>query len=144
MRTGEAIESHRRIILEYDLSKGASRPEDPPPGVPTAPAEDLVTEIATGDVCQVGGRVTAPKVVYAPNPAYSEAARQAKFQGTGIVGLVLGPDGIPRDVWIIRGLGMGLDERSIEVVKKWKFQPAAKDESPVAVFLSVETSFRLH
>jgi protein TonB len=61
-----------------------------------------------------------------------------------MVGLVLGPDGFPRDLWIIRGVGMGLDEKSIEAVRQWKFESATKDGQPVAVFLNAETMFRLY
>lgn len=86
----------------------------------------------------------APKGIYIPNPEYSEPARRAKFHGTVMVGLVLGPDGLPRDIWIIRGVGTGLDEKSIEAVRQWKFEPATKDGQPVAVFLNAETMFRLY
>jgi TonB family protein len=144
MRDGSPIESQTTVTLEYDLRKRASRPENPPPGVPTAPSEDLLTEFATGKLCRVGGAVKAPKSIYTPDPEYSEAARQAKFQGTDILGLVVGPDGLPRDVWIVRGLGEGLDEKSIETVEKWRFEPATKDGEPVAVPLNIEISFRLY
>ncbi len=46
MRNGSAIESQTQVTLEYDLGKHASRPENPAPGVPTTPAEDLLAEIA--------------------------------------------------------------------------------------------------
>jgi TonB family protein len=143
LRDGSAIESQTTVTLEYDLSKGASRPGNPPPGVPTAPSEDLITEFATGEIW-IGGEVRPPRGIYTPDPEYPEEARQAKFQGTDTLGVVLGHDGLPRDVWIVRGSGMGLDEKSIEAVKHWRFTPATRDGRPVAVFLSVETTFRTY
>jgi TonB family protein len=45
---------------------------------------------------------------------------------------------------IARSLGMGLDEKAIEAVQKWKFAPGVKDGVPVAVQVNVEVSFRLY
>ena len=58
--------------------------------------------------------------------------------------LIVGPDGRPRDIKITRSLGLGLDEKAIEAVKQWKFEPAMKDGKAVAVQISVEVSFRLY
>jgi len=57
---------------------------------------------------------------------------------------VIGPDGKPRDVRVQRSLGMGLDEKAIEAVRSWKFEPAKKDGQPVAVQVNVEVNFRLY
>lgn len=97
-----------------------------------------------GGVFHVGGGVSAPKVVYQPDPEYSEEARKAKFQGTCVLSLVVGPDGRPRDIRIARSLGLGLDEKAIEAVKNWRFEPAVKDGKPVAVAINVEVDFRLY
>jgi len=97
-----------------------------------------------GGVFRVGGGVSAPKATYAPDPEYSEEARKAKFQGTCVLWLVVGPDGRPRDIKVARTLGLGLDEKAIEAVKTWKFEPAMKDGKPVAVQINVEVSFRLY
>jgi TonB family protein len=97
-----------------------------------------------GGVFRVGGGVSAPKPLYAPDPEYSEEARKAKYQGTCVLWLVVGPDGRPRDIRVSRTLGLGLDEKAIEAVKQWKFEPAMKDGKPVAVQINVEVSFRLY
>ena len=93
---------------------------------------------------RVGGGVSAPKAVYAPDPEYSEEARKAKYQGTCVLWLVVGPDGRPRDIRVARTLGLGLDEKAIEAVRTWKFEPAMKDGKPVAVQINVEVEFRLY
>jgi periplasmic protein TonB len=97
-----------------------------------------------GGVFRVGGGVSPPKTLYAPDPEYSEEARKAKFQGTCVLWLIVGPDGRPRDIHIARSLGLGLDEKAIEAVKQWKFEPAMKDGKPVAVQINVEVDFRLY
>lgn len=97
-----------------------------------------------GGVFRVGGGVSAPRAVFTPDPEYSEEARKAKYQGTCVLWLIVGPDGRPRDIKVARTLGLGLDEKAIEAVKQWKFEPALKDGKPVAVQINVEVSFRLY
>jgi TonB family protein len=99
---------------------------------------------AGGGAFRVGGGVSAPKAIYSPDPEYSEEARKAKFQGTCVLWLVVGPDGRPRDIRVQRTLGLGLDEKAIEAVKTWRFDPALKDGKPVSVMINVEVSFRLY
>jgi TonB family protein len=93
---------------------------------------------------KVGGGTSAPRVIYNPDPEYSEKARLAKFQGVCVLFLVVDTDGIPQDIKVARPLGMGLDEKAIEAVKKWRFEPARKDGIPVAVKVNVEVAFRLY
>lgn len=97
-----------------------------------------------GGVFRVGGGVLPPREIFAPEPEYSEEARKAKYQGTCVLAVVVGPDGIPRDIRVQNTLGMGLDEKAIEAVKKWRFEPAKKDGRPVAVLISVQVNFRLY
>ena len=97
-----------------------------------------------GGVFRVGGGVSAPRALQTPDPEYSEEARKAKYQGVCILWLIVGPDGHPRDVKVARSLGMGLDQKAIEAVKKWTFEPAMKDGKPVAVQINVEVNFRLY
>ncbi len=97
-----------------------------------------------GGVFRVGGGVSAPRALETPDPEYSEEARKAKYQGTCVLWLIVGPDGRPRDVKVARSLGMGLDQKAIEAVRKWKFEPAMKDGRPVAVQINVEVNFRLY
>lgn len=97
-----------------------------------------------GGAFRVGGGVSAPKALDTPDPEYSEEARKAKYQGTCVLWLIVGPDGKPRDIKVARALGMGLDQKAIEAVRNWKFEPAMKDGKPVAVQINVEVNFRLY
>src|ERR1700674_4173876 len=97
-----------------------------------------------GGVFRVGGGVSAPRPTYQPDPEYSEEARKAKYQGTSVLSLIVGADGRTRDIKIARSLGLGLDEKAIEAVKQWKFDPAMRDGKPVAVEISVEIDFHLY
>jgi TonB family protein len=97
-----------------------------------------------GGIYRVGGGVSAPKAIFQPDPEYSEEARKVKQMGVVVLSVVVGPDGNPRDIKVIRALGMGLDEKAIEAVKKWKFEPARKDGKPVSVLVSVQVDFHLY
>ncbi len=97
-----------------------------------------------GGLYRVGGGVSAPRAIFDPDPEYSEEARRAKFQGTVLLWVVVGPDGRPHDVRVQRSLGMGLDEKAIEAVRQWKFEPSMKDGHPVAVQVNIVVSFRLY
>jgi len=96
-----------------------------------------------GGPYRVGGGVSSPRVLYSPDPQYSEEARKAKYQGTVVLWTVIGPDGRAHDLRVQRSLGLGLDEQAVEAVRKWKFEPAMKDGRPVAVQINIEVNFRL-
>jgi TonB family protein len=97
-----------------------------------------------GGAYRVGGGVTAPRAIYSPDPEFSEEARKAKFQGTVVLFLVVGTDGLAHDVRIVRSLGMGLDGKAIEAIHQWRFEAGRKNGIPVAVQVNVEVSFRLY
>jgi protein TonB len=97
-----------------------------------------------GGPYRVGGGVSAPKPIFTPDPEYSEEARKAKYQGVVVLWLVVGSDGHPREIKIARPLGMGLDEKAVEAVRTWRFEPARKDGQAVSVVMNVEVSFRLY
>ena len=88
--------------------------------------------------------ITAPRAIYDPEPEYSDEARRVKHQGVVVLALVVDPQGHARDIRVARSLGMGLDEKAIEAVRKWQFNPGTKDGVPVAVQVSVEVNFRLY
>jgi TonB family protein len=97
-----------------------------------------------GGVFRVGGGVSPPKPIYQPDPEYSEEARKAKYQGVVVLAMVIGPDGHPRDIRVQRSLGLGLDEKAMEAVRTWRFEPAKKDGQAVAVAVNIEVSFNLY
>jgi len=97
-----------------------------------------------GGVFHVGGGVSAPRAIYQPEPEFSEEARKAKYQGVCTLGLVVGTDGRPSNIRVLSSLGMGLDEKAIEAVKNWRFEPAMKDGHPVRVEIAVEVDFHLY
>jgi protein TonB len=96
-----------------------------------------------GGVFKVGGGVSAPALLYKVEPEYSEEARKAKYQGTVVLYVEVDPSGHAVNPKVVRSLGLGLDEKAIEAVRKWKFKPGYKDGKPVTVAATIEVNFRL-
>ncbi len=96
-----------------------------------------------GGVFRVGGGVSAPTVLFKVDPEYSEEARKAKYQGTVLLSIEVDTSGRATNIQVVRSLGLGLDEKAIEAVKKWKFKPGIKDGKPVMVAATIEVNFRL-
>ena len=98
-----------------------------------------------GGLYQVGGRISAPVAISSPDPEFSDEARRAKYQGVCVVSLIVDAQGNPQNIHVVRTLGMGLDEKAIEAVQKWKFKPAMKDgRTPVPVMITVQIDFHLY
>jgi TonB family protein len=100
---------------------------------------------AGGGLYRVGGGVSAPVVIFEPEAEFSDEARRAKYQGVVVVSIIVDAQGNPQNPRVVRALGMGLDEKAIEAVRKYKIKPAMKDgKTPVPVMMSVEINFRLY
>ena len=99
-----------------------------------------------GGLRRVGDGVSAPKAIFQPEAEFSDEARRAKYEGTVVVTLIVDANGNPQNVHVSRTLGMGLDEKAVEAVQKYKFKPAIdqKTGKPVPVMVSVEVRFRLY
>ncbi len=101
------------------------------------------SEPSNPDVHRIGGNVKAPVLVSKVEPEYTQEARIAKYQGTALLSVEIGVDGIAHNIRMSRALGFGLDKKAIEAISKWRFKPATMDGQPVAVLANVEVNFRL-
>ncbi|HTW49965.1 MAG TPA: energy transducer TonB [Acidobacteriaceae bacterium] len=97
-----------------------------------------------GGLMHLGGGVSAPTLIYSPDPEFSDEARRAKYQGICVVGLIVDAAGDPQDIHIVRALGMGLDQKAMEAVRQYKFKPAMFKGHPVAVAINIEVNFRIY
>jgi TonB family protein len=98
---------------------------------------------ADDQIYSVGGDVSAPRVLSKVDPEYSEEARAAKLDGSVLLDVVIGTDGLAHDINVLNGIGAGLDQKAVEALQKWHFQPGAKDGEPVRVRAKIEFKFRL-
>lgn len=97
-----------------------------------------------GGVMHIGGSVRPPALIHQVDPEFSEEARKAKFSGNVEVYLWVDENGNPSHVKVVRGVGMGLDEKALEAVRQYKFRPAMQNGKPVKVDLYVEVNFQIY
>ena len=81
---------------------------------------------------------------YCPDPEYTDEARHEKLQGSVTMRVLVTADGRAGQIRIVRGLGLGLDERAVEKVRTWRFQPARdSNKNAIAEWVTVEATYRL-
>jgi TonB family protein len=115
---------------------------------PEASASDIgkstVNEPIGAKPFRVGKHLAPPKVLFTPDPSYPEFARQTRIQGNTLLSIVVNREGRPEHIRVARPLGAGFDDKAVEAVQRWKFQPGTFDGKPVPVQINVEVNFRLY
>src|SRR5258706_6453087 len=87
---------------------------------------------------KIGGGVSAPVLIYSVSPEFSEQAKQDKVGGIVLVHPWVDERGRPGHVSVLLGVGNGLDEKAVEAVKQYKFNPAMEGGKPFLVELNTE------
>src|ERR1700684_2506472 len=87
----------------------------------------------TEPVYRVGNGVRPPGLLHKVEPQYSEEASKAGLVGKVLLQVVVGTGGKPRDIKVIRSVGLGFDENAMAGVGAWEFTPGDKDGQPVNV-----------
>jgi len=135
------------IAIQFDVKEGpkgaASNPSATPEAEAATPVQSAPQEYGGVPVRRIGDGVSAPELTYRVAPEFTEQARKAKFMGIVLVSLIVDPDGKPQNVHVLRGVGMGLDQKAVAAVGKYKFKPAMLDGKPVPVALNVEVNFQI-
>jgi len=90
--------------------------------------------------------VTQPACIYCPSPSpgYTQASRDAKFNGSILMDVVLSQEGRVLHANIVRGAPYGLNELAIRALQDWKLKPATLDRRPVTTKVNIEIMFRLN
>jgi TonB family protein len=132
------IDEHLIVHGTYDPQRAhvilfIMLPGTPPPPLPPLPP----------GVYKIGGGVSAPIPVFKPEPEYTDEARKAKWQGAVLLQVVIDESGVPQSIQVVRPLGLGLDQKAVEAVQKWRFKPGLKDGNPVPTSAVIEVNFRL-
>ena len=134
------------LVVALVASPGAATPGRgaPPQGVTVQGGTS--TTLPEGATPQRGTRglppgLTLPTVQSRVEPQYTDAARQAKIQGTVVLRTVIRKDGTVGSVEVVQGLGYGLDESAVSAIRQWKFLPATKNGEAIEQSLSVQVNF---
>jgi TonB family protein len=78
-----------------------------------------------------------------PEAEFSEEALRLKYQGVCAISIVVDARGYQQNLRVLLTLGMGLDEKALEAVRKYRFKPAMKNGRPVPAIMTIEVNFRL-
>jgi TonB family protein len=119
-------------ILAANMPKSATQP------VPVA----ITPAPAPADVYSIGNGVTVPSVLQKVDPVYTDEARANKINGTVTLSVIVGTDGKPLNIHVVRSLDAGLDQKAIDAVEQWVFSPGKRNGVPVNVRAQIEVSFR--
>jgi TonB family protein len=90
-----------------------------------------------------GSGIAAPTIIHEVKPDYTEEGRRRGIEGDVVVEIIVRSDGSVGSVKLLSGLGAGLDQRAIDAVKQWRFNPATRYGTPVDVIVQVAVEFKL-
>jgi len=141
---------HAALTGEGELFKSCRFPQDflTIPGVSSAEGQEAESsekpDSPGNQTFRPGKGVTPPRAVSQDNPPFTDEARRAKYQGTTVLSVIVDKAGRPRNIKIVKPIGMGLDCQAVEVVSAWRFTPGTKGGEPVNVEIAVEVDFHLY
>lgn len=84
-----------------------------------------------------------PELTYSPDPPYPEQARNAGVNGSLTAILIIGDDGAPRDVRVMKGLGDLIDSSAMSALRQWRFNPTRLNGQQSTQGVVVEIDFQL-
>jgi TonB family protein len=97
-----------------------------------------------GGAYRPGSGITVPKLLLQVRPNYTSEAMQRKIQGTVVLEVVVGADGIPSAIRVVRSLDPnGLDNEAVQAVRQWRFVPGQRGDTPVPVLVSIVIDFHI-
>jgi TonB family protein len=77
------------------------------------------------------------------DPEYTPEARIAELEGTVVLRGVIDEEGLAQDLQVAEPLGLGLDQKAIEAVKQWTFQPQLSRPQRPRIPAQIDVDFRL-
>jgi TonB family protein len=101
--------------------------------------DDPVTE----PVYNVGGDVKPPRVLHSVAPEFTEKSREQHIEGSVMLIAVITSKGEAHQIRVQKSLDKELDEKAIEALRQWRFQPGQKDNKPVATRVPIEIRFNV-
>src|SRR5260370_33690179 len=87
------------------------------PGKKTACRDPLLHE-CRGAIGVSSKMACAPELIHAPNPEYSDEARQAGVQGLVVLRLVVNERGSAGAVWVVHSMARALDVRAVAAARQ--------------------------
>ena len=128
-------------------SFGKEAPAAEPPACPARFGDSLETDGIAHDFKH---GVTPPKATISPEAEFSDKARREfkkshlkRFNAVSVLSMIVGEDGIPRDLCLMQPAGYDLDGQAAKAARQYRFEPAKKDGEPIPARITIEVNFRL-
>ena len=84
---------------------------------------------------------TPPFPIHTVDADFADPYAKHPYVEVAIVTVLVGVDGLPKDVYVRRGLGFGLDAKAKAAVEHYRFLPATKKGKPVEERRDIQVSF---
>lgn len=124
-------------------SVGPGGGDGPLPGTGRGDGVDESVAPADPEPIHFRAGITRPEILERVEPRYTELDRRARSQGTVVVEAVIDEQGRVRDVKVLRGVSRGLDQATVDAVRRWRFRPATLDGRPVKIYYSLTVNFQV-
>jgi periplasmic protein TonB len=154
----ESNDPRDRAGIPWTPPKTAPQPDSRGPGTGGGTGTGQGTGVGEGDGAGIGpgsgggtgggpyrpgSGIAAPTIVREVKPDYTEEGRRRGLEGDVVVEIIVRSDGTVGSVKLLSGLGAGLDQRAMDAVKQWRFNPATRYGTPVDVIVEVAVEFKL-
>jgi len=111
-----------------------------PPGPVEAPAPPPAPQAPLA-----AGGAPEPIAGQMPAPEYPRRALRRGIEGTVLVRVQVGPDGVPTSVSLVESSrSRDLDRAALDAVRRWRFRPAQLDGRPTVGSVVIPIDFRAH
>ena len=122
-----------------DLGDGEGGPAGPGVGNKDI-GSDAGRNVGGGSKC---AQAISPVLLYKVEPEFTEEARKARVQGAVMIKAIINESVVVQQPQVTRSLGLGLDERALEAVEKWRFKAGVKNCRPAAMNALIDVHFHL-
>jgi periplasmic protein TonB len=142
------------LIIGWTAAPIAAQQQSTLPSNPT-PQIKVETNPDSEGIYHASKEVTAPKLLYSVSPEFSEQSRKRKLTGATTVKFIVNADGTVRDPHVTksaadrftnnkdRAAAASLDEKALQAVSQYRFEPARFQGKPVPCWLTAEVDFQV-
>jgi TonB family protein len=143
IRTVEVKEHFARLLHGMQQHEEASRLEQEARAVRAPLLAQMAGERVELQALPISEVNRPPELTERTEPEYTEDAFIGRTQGSVAIHVEIDTEGVPRNLQVVRPLGLGLDEQALTALKQWRFRPARKDGANVACRVTYEINFSL-
>jgi TonB family protein len=109
--------------------------------MPAVAGASASSAIADAAMLRVSTGVLAPKVIHSSEVVYSADELNPNLNNRVVVKVLVNENGVPVDPKIVSSVTPLLNQRVIEAVQQFRFQPAQLDQTAIPQYVSIAFEF---